>query len=522
MTSKTKKINSYKNKSVKINSYKNKSAKITSCKNKSVKLKCFPIDISNDYIKELTNTTDIGNNLYNKKLIYKKPSIDEEVNVTWEFEKMRQEILKKISPRLYGWYHENTSSCGDSTYSAIEAYSKVKITPNYLNPDKLFSLVKNVTLHSNELGITKFECKCPFFTAPYGCASEYGGKSDDVSAMLGTIKAGGIYTFACLTEYNLEYLIDIFKKHNKDVNPFYMFQLYLTGDNDINISLIERAKVCGVSVIMITMDTGSNNHGGIGLLENQSDLTFQRNFCGNLFYDPVFNIKCYKEKNCVGTKDTNVLKIVSDNLNISIDKLVSSFDFTESFDYAKQIQGKGMGNLNVTNENSKEYTLSFKNIAKICHSSKPLCKYVKRNITNGVPIVAKGCISVKNALEIQKANVDGIYVSNHGGRFVYNSVAPLDVVNDIRIAVKNVNKSFGVWFDGGIRNGQDIFTAYTQGAEFVGVGRPIIYSCVLYGEDGVSSITKKLAFELEGQCKICGQNNLNDYGHLRENVINDK
>jgi hypothetical protein len=201
------------------------------------------------------------------------------------------EILNTISPKLYGWYHENTSSCGNSTYTAIEAFSKIKITPDYLNSNKNVSLVKNVTLHSGELGITKFKCKSPFFTAPYGCASEYGGKSNEISTMLGTIKAGGIYTFACLTEYNLEYLVNIFKKNNKDLKPFYMFQLYLTGDNDINISLIERAKVCDVSVIMITIDTGSNNHGGIGLLENQSDLTFQRNFCGNLFHDPVFNIK---------------------------------------------------------------------------------------------------------------------------------------------------------------------------------------------------------------------------------------
>ena len=86
----------------------------------------------------------------------------------------------------------------------------------------------------------------------------------------------------------------------------------------------------------------------------------------------------------------------------------------------------------------------------------------------------------------------------------------------------NCNKNFGVWLDGGIRNGQDIFTAYTQGAEFVGIGRPIIYACVLYGEPGVSSITKKMAFELESQCRICGQNDLNDYEKLKENVITDK
>ena len=215
------------------------------------------------------------------------------------------------------------------------------------------------------------------------------------------------------------------------------------------------------------------------------------------------------------------MSVVSENLNVPIDTLVSSYNFTDSFDYAKAVQGRGMGAENVTNENSKNYDLSIKNIASICHSSKSLCKYVKRKITKGMPMVVKGCVSVENALEVQKANADGIYVSNHGGRFIYNSVAPLNIVTDIRNAVKKVNKDFGVWLDGGIRNGQDVLTAYTQGAEFVGVGRPIIYACVLYGEPGVSSTTKKLRFELEGQCKLCGQNDLNDYNKLRKNV-NDK
>ena len=363
---------------------------------------------------------------------------------------------------------------------------------------------------------------CPFFTAPYGCASEYGGKSNEINTMLGTIAGGGIYTIACLTEYNLEYLVTLFKNNVKEQNPFYMFQLYLTGDNEVNISLIERAKVCNVSVIMITVDTGSNNHGGIGLLENQSDLTFGRKFCGNLFHDPVFNIKCYKEKKCVGTKDKSILHIVSDNLGIPLNTLISSYNFTESFDYAKEVQGKGMGNVNTCDKNDKNYTLSLKNIADICHSSKSLCKYVKRKITKGIPMVVKGCISVENAIAIQKAQADGVYVSNHGGRFIYNSIAPLNIIKDIRTAVKKVNNNFGVWFDGGIRNGQDILTAYSQGAEFVGLGRPIIYACVLYGEPGVSSITKKFKFELESQSKICGYNNLNNYDELKKCIIVEK
>ena len=131
------------------------------------------------------------------------------------------------------------------------------------------------------------------------------------------------------------------------------------------------------------------------------------------------------------------MSVVSENLNVPIDTLVSSYNFTDSFDYAKALQGRGMIAVNVSNnENSENYDLSIKNIASICHSSKSLCKYVKRKITKGMPMVVKGCVSVENALEVQKANADGIYVSNHGGRFIYNSVAPLNIVTDIRNAVK--------------------------------------------------------------------------------------
>jgi len=337
--------------------------------------------------------------------------------------------------------------------------------------------------------------------------------------MLGTINANGVYTISMFTKYNMESIASELLKVSKEKSPFFMFQIYITNDNDINISLIERAKMCGASIIILTIDTGMNNHGGLGLLELQSDLTYERNYCGNLFSDPVFNIKCYEEKKCVGTKDLDILKIVAKYYKKDISIIEKSYDYTMSFDYAKTIQGKGMGNSNsLLNSNDEKYDFSIKNISEICHSSQPLCKYVERDITMGVPLIVKGCVSIEDALLIQKSDADGVYVSNHGGRFIYNGIAPLDVLTKIREAVKKNHKDFGVWFDGGIRNGQDIFTAYAKGAEFVGVGRPLIYACVLYGEPGVSSITKKMRFELESQVKLCGHNNLDDYNELKKSL----
>lgn len=121
--------------------------------NKTLKKK-FSIDVSPLYYKELSTSADSAKNLYIKKLTLKKSSKNDEINVPWDFMTLKQMILDKIPKRLYGWYHENTSSCGNSTFSAIDAFSTFKIKPDYLNPDKSFSFIKHIKVSSKELGTT--------------------------------------------------------------------------------------------------------------------------------------------------------------------------------------------------------------------------------------------------------------------------------------------------------------------------------------------------------------------------------
>jgi len=482
---------------------------VSSCPEyKSDKKQEHPIDISRQLQDKMIRDSGLPNQLYIKKQIYKKPSLDNEVNVPWDLTELSNRILAEIPSSLYGWYHESTSSSGTSCQNAIASFTKTLFNARYLNPNKEFSLKREIVLSSNALGKSVFRVDCPFFTAPYGMASEYGGISDDLSASRGTVKAGGIYTIPTITKYPLSTHVEAIRKTSMNPAPFFMFQFYVTTDDDINLSIIERIKELGVAVIILTIDTGTNNHGGIPLLELQSDLTYARLFCSHLFHDPVFTIKCYQQYQCVGTIDFNVLKLASNYLNVSIESLAASFNAQKSFDYAKTIFA--FGNINVEPDNVK----SIRHIADMCHLSRSTSPYVKRTISKGVAIVVKGCLTVKDALDIQGAGVDGVYVTNHGGRFIFNAPAPLDVVTEIRESVKRNNPDFGVWMDGGIRHGADILAAYAKGAEFVGVGRPIIYACVLYGEDGVSSITKKLLFELRAQAISCGVNNLQDWKSL--------
>jgi len=468
------------------------------------------VDLSTTFITKLLDDSTPANQLYIKKNIYQKPNKDEEINVTWEFNELSKKVLDEVPKTLYGWYHESTSSNGKSCINAIDAFDQIKIKTHYLGSKKDFSLQRELVLSSIELGKTTFTIDCPFFTVPYGCASEYGGKSDDLRTLRGTIKGGGIYTIPTLSQYSLnEHVHEIRKASNKS-NPFFLFQFYVTIDNDINISIIERSKELGVSIIVLTIDTGTNNHGGIPLMELQADLTYSRTFCSHLFNDPVFNIKCYNKHNCVGTTDIDVLQYVSNHVMIPVEELINSFNSVVSLDYAKSILS--FGNMNVENNDNVK---SIRHISSLCHMNQSISTYSKRNINKGVPLVVKGCLTPEDALLIQEAGADGVYVSNHGGRFTFNAPATLDVVTEIRTVVKKVNNDFGVWLDGGVRHGAHILMAYAKGAEFVGVGRPIIYSGVLYGEAGVSSITKKMIFELNAQAISSGLNHLNDYSILK-------
>lgn len=82
-------------------------------------------------------------------------------------------------------------------------------------------------------------------------------------------------------------------------------------------------------------------------------------------------------------------------------------------------------------------------------------------------------------------NMDGIIVSNHGGRQVDGSVASLDMLPEV---VKVVDGAIPVLFDSGIRRGADAFIALALGADAVLLGRPYAYGLATNGEQGVRDV----------------------------------
>ena len=114
------------------------------------------------------------------------------------------------------------------------------------------------------------------------------------------------------------------------------------------------------------------------------------------------------------------------------------------------------------------------------------------------PIMLKGIQSPRDARLAIKHKIDGIVVSNHGGRQVDGAIAALDALQPI---VKAVDGAMPVLFDSGIRTGRDAFKALALGADAVLVGRPYIYGLALDGQRGTRRVMQTLVNELEDEVR---------------------
>ncbi|KAF2090834.1 FMN-dependent alpha-hydroxy acid dehydrogenase [Saccharata proteae CBS 121410] len=117
-----------------------------------------------------------------------------------------------------------------------------------------------------------------------------------------------------------------------------------------------------------------------------------------------------------------------------------------------------------------------------------------KRISGGRPFCLKGIQSVADAKMAVEMGVDGIVVSNHAGRQVDGAIASLDALEKIANAVGD--KTY-IMYDSGIRSGADVFKALALGAKFVFVGRLWVWGLGIAGETGVRHVMKSLLADFD-------------------------
>ena len=116
-------------------------------------------------------------------------------------------------------------------------------------------------------------------------------------------------------------------------------------------------------------------------------------------------------------------------------------------------------------------------------------------------IVLKGIVTKEDAALSIKHNVDGIIVSNHGGRQLESLRSTIDCLPEI---VEEINGKIPILIDGGIRRGTDIFKALALGATAVCIGRPFCWGLGALGQQGVEKVLDILKAELIRDMQLAG------------------
>ncbi|MGW0820295.1 alpha-hydroxy acid oxidase [Streptomyces sp. NPDC002845] len=129
-----------------------------------------------------------------------------------------------------------------------------------------------------------------------------------------------------------------------------------------------------------------------------------------------------------------------------------------------------------------------------------------RSITE-LPILLKGVLHPEDARLAVHHGVDGLLLSNHGGRQLDTVPATLEMLPEMAAAVAG---RIPIVLDGGIRRGTDVVKALALGARAVGVGRPVMWALAEGGEKGVRRLLELLREEFEDAMALCGASALDD------------
>ncbi|GLZ05812.1 oxidoreductase [Actinomadura sp. NBRC 104412] len=280
----------------------------------------------------------------------------------------------------------------------------------------------------------------PVLLAPIGVQSTFHPDGE-----LATARAAAACGLTMVSSTAASYTMEEAAEANGDGARWY--QLYWPKDRDLAASFLERAKAAGYSALVVTLDTFTMAWRPRDL--DKAYLPFLRGVgVANYFADPVF-------QKAVGGPVTDA------NRDTALLHWVANF-----------------GNP----------TLTWDDLGFL------------RERWDG-PIALKGIQQPDDARRAVAAGMDGVIVSNHGGRQVDGAIASLDALPAI---VEAVGDRTTVLFDSGIRTGADIAKPLALGAKAVLVGRPYAYGLGLGGEAGVRHVLRCVMAELELTLALSG------------------
>ena len=358
-------------------------------------------------------------------------------------------LAKKKLPKMF-YDYVDSGSYTESTYEANETdFDKIKLR------QRVGRDISSSSLGKQFLGK---DYKLPFGFSPCGMAGMLYPDGEILVARI--CKEKGIpYILSTMSICSIEQVAE------KTDEPFW-FQLYVMKDKRFVENLVKRAQSAKCHALVLTMDLPI-------LAQRHKDIKNGLSAPPRLTLNSVLQIIkkpgwCLKMLGTSNKTFGNILGHVEgvDDLSSIVKWTDKQFDPGLSWDYVKWIRKLWKGPL----------------------------------ILKG--ILDKDDIKIANKLEIQ-----GIIVSNHGGRQLDGTISSIMALKEV---ISYVDNNLEVFFDGGIRSGKDIVKALSIGAKGVFMGRPYLYGLGAMGQTGVEKVTEILEKELNTTLLLAGETNIND------------
>jgi lactate 2-monooxygenase len=381
--------------------------------------------------------------------------------------KLEQQAAEKMTPEARGYVLGGAGV--ESTLRSNQAdFEKYKIVPRMLC---------DVSVRDTSIELFGKRLATPFLLAPVGVL-EMVHPDADVAVGKAAAKLGVPYIFSNQSSKSMEEVASAM-----GTSPHW-FQLYWSKSRDLVASFVQRAERCGCSAIAVTLDTTM-----LGWRTRDLDMAHLPFMFGKgiaqYTSDPVFQ-KLMEEPE-PETKRTITLSLLS-----GVAEMVKNYPGSGFFSKLKS--GRPMKAVQKFVSIYSNPSLTWDDL-----------KFLRQHTT--LPVLLKGILHPDDAKKAVDYGMNGIIVSNHGGRQVDGSISTIAALPAIANAVQG---KIPVLLDSGVRGGADVFKALALGANAVCLGRPYVYGLTLAGEQGVEEVLRNFISDFELTMGLAGCKNISE------------
>lgn len=381
-------------------------------------------------------------------LQFRRPTLDRterRLQTAFTIEDLRR-IAKRRTPKAAFDYTDGAAEDELSLARARQAFRDVEFHP---------TILRNVATVDTSRAVLGDTVAQPFGIAPTGFTRLMQTEGEIAGARVAA-RAGIPFALSTLGTASIE---DV-----KAANPHgrNWFQLYMWKDRDRSMALVERAAAAGYDTLLVTVDV------------------------------PVAGARLRDSRNGMSIPPTLTLRTVLD----ALPRARWWFDLLSTEPLAFASLDRWPGTVAEYLDTMFDPTVTFEDLA-----------WIKKQWPNR--LVVKGIQTLEDARAVVELGVDGIVLSNHGGRQLDRAPVPFHLLPHV---ARELGRDTEVLLDTGIMSGADVVAAVALGARFTLVGRAYLYGLMAGGEAGVARAVEILSAQVSRTMRLLGVTSLDELG----------